>query len=150
VAVFDARTGELVRKLTGTDRMLAVAISPDGKFVAGGNWVEDKQKTSSLKVWNFDTGELKLSLQSGVGNLWGVNFSADGKRLFASGPGGVQMWDVDGKLIRTFQASGTNVGLFNIALSPDGKRVVCNDTPQTARVWDIEGDKPPVALGGHT
>src|SRR5262249_45362650 len=37
VALFDARTGELVRTLTGTGRMQAVAFSPDGKSLAGGN-----------------------------------------------------------------------------------------------------------------
>src|SRR5262249_7454914 len=39
VAVFDVRTGELVRTLTGHKaRVYAVAFSPDGKYLAGGNW----------------------------------------------------------------------------------------------------------------
>jgi hypothetical protein len=60
------------------------------------------------------------------------------------------MWDVTGKLVRTFNASGNTIGLYHPALSLDGKRVVCNDTPTTVRVWEIEGDTPPVTLGGHT
>jgi serine/threonine protein kinase/formylglycine-generating enzyme required for sulfatase activity/WD40 repeat protein len=150
VALFDARTGKLVRTLAGTDRMFAVAISPDGKSVAGGNWVEGAQKTSALKVWNLETGQETQSINSGVGNLWAVRFDADGKRLFGSGPGGVEIWDLSGKLIHTFKASGTNVGLFQIAISPDGTRVVSNDTPTTNKVWEIEGDQPPVTLAGHS
>jgi formylglycine-generating enzyme required for sulfatase activity/tetratricopeptide (TPR) repeat protein/tRNA A-37 threonylcarbamoyl transferase component Bud32 len=150
VVLFDAGTGELVRTLTGSDRMFALAISPDGKSVAGGNWVKDPQKTSSLKVWNLQTGQETLSINSGVGNLWAVRFDADGTRLFGSGPGGVQIWDLSGKLIRTFKASGTNAGLFQIAISPDGKRVVSNDTPTTYKVWEIEGDRPPVTLAGRS
>jgi formylglycine-generating enzyme required for sulfatase activity/WD40 repeat protein/tetratricopeptide (TPR) repeat protein/tRNA A-37 threonylcarbamoyl transferase component Bud32 len=150
IALFDARTGELVRTLTGSDRMFALAISPDGNSVAGGNWVEGPQKASYLKLWNLETGQQTLSINSGVGNLWAIRFDADGKRLFGSGPGGVQMWDLSGKLIRTFKASGTNVGLFQIAISPDGKRVVSNDTPTTNNVWEIEGDQPPVTLAGHS
>src|SRR5262249_4762653 len=41
-------------------------------------------------------------------------------------------------------------GLYHLGLSADGKRVVCNDTPTTAKVWEIEGDKEPVTLAGHT
>ena len=153
VSVFDARTGELVRTLTGAGRMFAVAFSPDGEFLAGGNDGQkkgDEQKTSVLKVWDLKTGKVTLAVDSGIGGLFGAKFSRDGKRLFASGPGGVQMWDLTGKLVRTFEASDKTAEKFRLALSPDGKRVVCNDTPKTLKVWEIEGDNPPVTLGGYT
>jgi formylglycine-generating enzyme required for sulfatase activity/WD40 repeat protein len=154
VAVFDARTGELRRTLTGhTDRVFAVAFSPDGKSLAAGN-LPGAGKASTVKVWDLETGAVIATLESGSGGgIWGVNFSADGKRIFGTvwGPdGGVRMWDVTGKLVRSFKASGNTAGLAHLALSLDGKRVVSNDTPQTVKVWDIEGDNPPVTLGGHT
>ncbi len=148
VAVFDARTGERVRTLTGhTGRVYTIAFSPDGKFLAGGNWAG---KASTVKVWDLKTGAIIATLDGAGVDLWALNFSGDGKRLFASVPGGGRMWDVTGKLVRTFKATGEAGGLYHIALSPDGKRVVCNDTPQTVKVWEIEGDNPPVTLGGHT
>jgi WD40 repeat protein len=151
VAIFDTRTGEVVRALTGsTDRIYAVAFSPDGRFVAGGNWTGDKKKSSAVKVWDLETGEVTVSLDSGAGNIFGVNFSRDGKHLFASSFGAVQMWDMTGKLVRTFRAYADAHGFYHLGLSPDGKRLVCNDMPTTAKVWDIEGDKQPVTLGGHT
>jgi WD40 repeat protein len=150
VAVFDARTGKLVRTLTGqTDRVYAVAFSPDGKFLAGGNWTGEK-KGSTVKVWDVETGDVIVSLDSGASELFGVNFSKDGKRLFASSVGGVQMWDLTGKLLRTFKTGAPAHGLYQLGLSADGKRVVCNDTPTTLKVWEIEGDGPPVTLAGHT
>jgi WD40 repeat protein/tetratricopeptide (TPR) repeat protein len=150
VAVFDARTGELVRTLTGhTDRVYAVAISPDGRFLAEGN-LTGEQKSAAVKVWDLKTGDVAVSLDSGASDLWGVNFSRDGKQLFASSRGGVEMWDLSGKLIRTFKASAPLTGLSHIATSPDGKRVVCNDTGTTNKVWEIEGDNSPVTLAGHT
>src|SRR5262249_42294020 len=106
VAIFDARTGEMVRTLTGhVDRVYAVAFSPDGKFLAGGNWTGEK-KASTVKVWDLETGEVTLSLDTRVGEVFGVNYSSDGKRLFASGYGGAQTWDVTGKSLRTFETKG--------------------------------------------
>jgi serine/threonine protein kinase/formylglycine-generating enzyme required for sulfatase activity len=148
VAVFDTRTGELVRTLIGhTGRVFALAFSPDGKFLAGGNTSTQK---STIKVWDLKTGAVTATLEGGVGGFSGVNFSSDGKRLFGLGSGGLQMWDMSGKLVRTFRPSGNTWGMVSPALSWDGKRVVCNDTPRTVKVWEIEGDNPPVTLAGHT
>src|SRR5262249_3335735 len=73
VAVFDARTGELVRTLTGhTDRVYAVAFSPDGKFLAAGNW-PGAGKFSTVKIWDLKTGAVIATLESGSGGgIWGV------------------------------------------------------------------------------
>src|SRR5262249_61900571 len=61
VTVFDARTGELVRTLTGTGRMFGVAFSPDGAFLAGGNyWEGQDKKTSALKVWDMKSSKVTL------------------------------------------------------------------------------------------
>ena len=85
------------------------------------------------------------------GWIFGLDFSPHGKRLFGTARGrGVAMWDLTGKLIRTFKAPGYNWPLVHSALSPDGKRVVCHDTPRTVKAWEIEGDAEPVTLEGHT
>src|SRR5262245_6772487 len=60
------------------------------------------------------------------------------------------MWAVRGHFVRTSTAPGNTAGLAHPALRLDGKRVVGQDPPQTVKVWDIEGDNPPVTLGGHT
>jgi serine/threonine protein kinase/WD40 repeat protein len=150
VAIFDARTGALVRTLTGhTGRVFTIAFSPDGKFLAGGNFAP--KKNLALKVWNLKTGATILSLNSLVGKLHGVNFSRDGKRLFASGPGGVEMWNLaTGKKLRTFKTGAETLGFYHLGLGSDGKRLVCNDTPTTAKVWEIDRDSPPMTLAGHT
>jgi WD40 repeat protein len=85
VALFDARTGELVRILIGgSGRMYAVAFSPDGKFLAGGNRFdtrEDKARSNTIRVWDLKTGEVTATIASDAGRIWSVAYSPDGKRL---------------------------------------------------------------------
>ncbi|QDU21855.1 protein kinase domain-containing protein [Urbifossiella limnaea] len=160
VAIFDARTGVLTRTLTGhAGRVIAVAFSPDGRFVAGGNWAPgepgmetwtDRTKPHAVMVWDRQTGEVTATLPGGVAGLFSVAFSPDGKRLYGSGPGGVETWDLTTKTsIRRFESAGSAVGLYHFALSPDGKRVVCNHTNTALTVRDVEGGSP-VTLDGHT
>src|SRR5262249_44673993 len=85
VGVFDARTGELLRTLTGlTGRVDAIAFSPDGTLLAGGN---SPAKKSTVKVWDLKTGAVTATLEGSVGGFSGVIFSGDGKRLFVSDAG---------------------------------------------------------------
>jgi WD40 repeat protein len=74
VAVFDARTGALLRTLTGhTGRVFAVAFSPDGKFLAGGNTSTEKY---TIKVWDLKTGAVTATLEGGVGGFYGCSAGA--------------------------------------------------------------------------
>ena len=113
VAVFDARTGKLVRTLAGTGRMYAVAFSPDGKFLAGGNWLGDNGKDSSITVWNLRTGELtKTIARDDV--TWRLAFSPDGKLLLGSGNRGVEVWDLStARAVRSFPG-GASVGSASV------------------------------------
>src|SRR5262249_39157133 len=69
VAVFDARTGELWRTLTGhSDRVHAVAFSPDGRFLAAGNLNQaPKDRPYVVKVWDLRTGKETATLEGSVG-----------------------------------------------------------------------------------
>ena len=122
VALFDARTGELVRTLAGTGRMYAVAFSPDGKSLAGGNWLGDNFKDSSVKVWDLRTGEVTATLASGD-KTWSLAFSPDGKRLISVGDRDVKVWDPStAKAVQSFRG-----GFCRVGISPDGKKVAFSD-----------------------
>ncbi len=40
--------------------------------------------------------------------------------------------------------------IWSAALDAGGERLITGSADGTARVWDLEGDRPPVVLGGHT
>jgi WD40 repeat protein len=150
VALFDARTGELVRALAGTGRMYAVAFSPDGKSLAGGNRLGENGKDSSVKVWDLRTGEVTATLASGDAT-WSLAFSPDGKWLISCGDRDVQVWDLStAKAVQSFRGGPCRVGL-----SPDGKKVAFSDpgskkvpviNPETGeQLAVLEGFAHPVA-----
>ncbi len=142
VVIFDARTGELVHTLTEvTHRMYAVAFSPDGKFLAGANWIggwDDEANTSSIKVWELKTGKVAAGLTSSVGWTWSLAFSPDGKQLLAGGDRGLEVWDLStGKAVQSF-AGGF---LWQLGLSPDGKKVAYPES-KTVRVCNpVSGER---------
>ncbi len=151
VAVFDARTGELVRTLTGTGRMYAVAFSPDGKSLAGGNlngaW-EDQAKSSSIRVWDLSTGEVSATIASDAGWTWSLAYSPDGKRLVGTGDKGLRAWDLaTGKVAHSFPGGYA----WQLGLSPDGKRAALSEhESKTVRVVNPESGEQIGTLEGFT
>jgi WD40 repeat protein len=77
ITISDAQTQKEIARLRGhTDAITALAVSPDGRFLASGS--QDK----SVAVWHIPTGKQVLRLLCGnpVVNL---TISADGKNLIA-------------------------------------------------------------------
>jgi WD40 repeat protein len=126
VAVFDAKSGQLIRTLIGTDRIYNVAISPDGEHLAAGNWQGewDKVRSSTIQVWNLQTGRAVARFTSGVGWTYGLAFSPDGKHLLNSGNTGVEVREFAGGK-RLHSLAGGNV--WQLGLSSDGSKVAHYD-----------------------
>ncbi len=130
VAVFDVRTGALVRALTGFRAMaFQVAYSPDGKRLAACG--DDE----TVRVWDAETGELLRAFEGRLGAMYDLTWSRDGRRVFASCiKAGVRGWDVE-----TGKAVGSLIDSKHwahcVAISPDG-RYLAGSSGGT-RVWDL-------------
>lgn len=87
-----------------------------------------------IRVWNLETGSIAGKLDAGT---WLTSLAAapDGKTLYAGDESrNVQVWDTSGgKRLRTL--SGHQGVVTDVALSPDGSRLVSASADTTLLVW---------------
>ncbi len=138
VHLIDYESGQTIRAfahenpesaLKDFPQVLAIAFSPDGKWMATGGYANDKNNYFA-RLWDVATGKQVRRFMHGpqgygVGSL---AFSPDGKTLATLGTQGgdfLRLFDVDtGKLRKAFPKDGEQrPGRGSVAFAPDGKTV---------------------------
>jgi WD40 repeat protein/serine/threonine protein kinase len=129
----------------GSVYSLSMALSPDGKYVAGNGM------NNIVKLWDAATGQEIRSFKGHTDWIPCVAFSAGGKVL-ASGSADktIKLWDpTTGEVIRTL--NGPAAAVRRLAFSPDGKYLASTEFgPSTAakvRVWDLATYQEAVTFG---
>ncbi len=128
-------------------RISALAVSPDGRYVASGDVNAD------VTVWDIQNGKMqwKLSGHRTTGPatsdnwVWSAAFTADGRSLLTGGGSRViKLWDAGtGRLIRELKGHEGSIFLgtsyiHSLAVFPDGRTAVSGGGDGTMRIWDIE------------
>ncbi|MBG1271501.1 tetratricopeptide repeat protein [Nostoc sp. WHI] len=126
--------GNFLTELTGPQDYANIPIfSPDGKHIVA------TASDENTRVWD-SSGNLLATFK---GSLFpdGINFSPDGKRLFAPFGKSVRVWDLSGNVLA--ELTGFQGKITSTNFSADGQQLVAASDDYTARVWYLTENMPP-------
>src|SRR5205823_4642517 len=131
VRLWDVQTGPELKTISVPDRVMRLAVSPDGKKALVGI-------RTGVHVWDLDTDAVTVfeaSIDKGM--IEEGRFSPDGKWLLAAGTdGSVRLWEV-ATARELPPIKGMRGKVLEVYWSPDGNSFWASGEDGTARVWDL-------------
>jgi WD40 repeat protein len=108
----------------------SVVFAPDGHTLASSS------SDRTVKLWDTQTAECRITLQGHTDRIVPVAFHPDGKSI-ASGSDDltIRLWDSwSGHLLMTF--NGHTGWVISLAFSPDGNTLISSSGDGTIKLWD--------------
>ncbi len=134
--LFNLASEQVLRKLFMAEMVGTVAISPDGKWVAGGDPV------GNIIIWNAETGDQHKRLTGHRNRVHGLCFSHDNRLLGSASHDQIAaIWDVEsGELKNTL--NGHSRCVRTIAFSPSDETIATASEDETLELWDVASGEP--------
>jgi WD40 repeat protein len=153
-----------VTKTIPEDQCSALCFSPDGRILARGAYILDKDQQlagTEVKLWDLSQNKESAALANPVHKnpINSLTFSADGHLLAgADFEGNVILWDVAKGAVRTSFQHEEKRRIHSVAFSPDGRTLVVavgdhpgrDFEPGLIELWDVSAGQRLATFTGHT
>jgi len=171
IRVWDLASGKTVRTIRGESasgslgRIFAMALSPDGKWLAVGGDLrtstdtksQEGKETQAIRLFHFESGKLVALLKGHTGIIRSLAFSPEGSKLISgSSDNTAIIWDTgvqvgvqahEQKLLHKLE--GHKADVFAVAFSPDGNRAVTGSYDKDLRLWQVSDGSQIALMPGH-
>jgi WD40 repeat protein len=105
-------------------------------WLSGGELIASGSDDGSIRIWNAETGEMLLKLDSRQGHIHRVVASPAGDLLASNGEdSSIRLWSASPEL-PVVEVEPHQEAVNCIALSDDGERLASGGEDKTIRVWD--------------
>ena len=154
VTIWEVATGKLLRKMNTFVAVEKLAVSPDGRWIAGQSYTKGLGDYG-ISLWEVETGKLVHHLSPFPERTLALVFSADSSRLASVGNttgrgfyGEVHLWDTaTGKEVRAF--TGHKDIVHAVAMTTDGRTLATSSMDDTVRLWEVATGKERGRITGH-
>ena len=176
IRVWDLASGKTVRTIRGESalgqagKVFAMALSPDGKWLAAGGFMAAPSgkylvDVGTIRLYEFASGKLVALLKGHTNTIKALAFSPDGRKLISgSADHTAIIWDTgslssagtgigagargtEPKLLHRLEGHKDNTDA--VGFSPDGSRAVTGSWDHGLRLWSAADGKQIAHMTGH-